>query len=98
MTKYKFPYLTVTQFFFKIQIQDEDTPDIEYVYEDEDTFGAEISELYSYTEGPEFHLAQKAFEDEASNFNLPITWSAMSEEQKSSMIQLLLDRTEVASR
>merc|ERR1712001_177968 len=78
--------------------EDEDTPDIEYVYEDEDTFGAEISELYSYTEGPEFHLAQKAFEDEASNFNLPITWSAMNEEQKSSMIQLLLDRTEVASR
>ena len=68
------------------------------MYEDEDTFGAEIAELYSYTEGPEFHLAQKAFEDEASSFNLPITWTAMEDEQKCSMIQLLLDRTEVASR
>ena len=54
--------------------------------------------MYSYTEGPEFHLAQKAFEDEASSFNLPITWTAMEDEQKCSMIQLLLDRTEVASR
>ena len=79
-------------------MQDEDTPDIEYIYEDEDSFGAEIAELYSYTEGPEFPLAQKAFEDEATSFKLPATWSAMSEEQKRSMIQLLLDRTEVADR
>ena len=43
-------------------------------------------------------MAQKAFEDEATSFKLPATWSAMSEEQKRSMIQLLLDRTEVADR
>jgi hypothetical protein len=81
-----------------IFFQDEDTPDIQYVYEDEDSFGAEISELYSYTEGPEFYMAQKTFEELTVSFKLPPTWSAMNLEQKCSMIQLLLDRTEVASR
>lgn len=78
--------------------EDEDTPDVDYVYEDEDSFGAEISELYSYTEGPEFHLAQKAFEEIAESLNLPQSWSLMESEQKSSMVQSLLDRTEVANR
>ena len=78
--------------------EDEDTPDIEYVYEDEDSFGAEIAELYSYTEGPEFHLAQNAFEETAKSCKLPSTWTTMNTEQKASLIQSLLDRTEVASR
>ena len=78
--------------------EDEETPDIDYLYEDEDSFGAEISELYSYTEGPEFHLAQKAFEESAENFKLPTTWSGMDLEQRCSMIQMLLDKTEVANR
>ena len=72
--------------------------DIEYVYEDEDSFGAEIAELYSYTEGPEFHLAQNAFEETAASCNLPSTWSSMSLDKKCSLIQSLLERTEVASR
>ena len=78
--------------------EDEDTPDIEYIYEDEDSFGAEIAELYSYTENPEFPLAQKAFEDTAEALKLPSTWTAMEEEQKCAMIQMLLDKTEVAGR
>jgi len=79
--------------------EDEDTPDIEYVYEDEDCFGAEMAELYSYTEGPEFQLAQSAFEETAKNSKeMPKTWNTMTTEQRCSMIQTLLDRTEVASR
>lgn len=78
--------------------EDEDTPDIDYLYDDEDSFGAEIAELYSYTEGPEFHLTQKAFEDISNNLQLPPTWNGMDSEQKSTMIQSLLERTEVASR
>ena len=78
--------------------EDEETPDIDYYYEDEDSFGSEISELYSYTEGPEFHMAQKAFEESAEKFKLPTTWSGMDLEQRCSMIQMLLDKTEVANR
>ncbi len=61
---------------------DEDTPDIEYIYEDEDNLASEIAELYSYTEGPEFQLCQRAFEDMTAVFDLPNTWSAMNQDQK----------------
>ena len=44
------------------------------MYGDEDSFSSEIAELYSYTEGPEFALAQKAFEDAAEKFKMPNTW------------------------
>ena len=58
-----------------------------------------MAELYSYTEGPEFQLAQSAFEETAKNSKeMPKTWNTMTTEQRCSMIQTLLDRTEVASR
>ena len=79
-------------------VQDEDTPDIDYVYEDEDTFSSEIAELYSYTEGPEFSLAQKAFEEIAQSFNFPSSWASMDLDQRCSLIQLLLEKTEVVSK
>ncbi len=54
--------------------QDEEAPDIDFLYADEDDFSSEIAELYSYTEGPEFALAHKAFEDATIKFNLPTAW------------------------
>ena len=38
--------------------EDEDSPDIEFQYEDTDTHAAEIAEVFSYTEQPEFALNQ----------------------------------------
>ena len=57
-----------------VLVQDEEAPDIDFIYCDEDDFSSETAELYSYTEGPEFALAHKAFEDATIKFNLPTAW------------------------
>ncbi|KAJ7426558.1 Adenosylhomocysteinase 2 [Willisornis vidua] len=41
-----------------------ESPDLEFEYADTDKWGAELSELYSYTEGPEFLLNRKCFEED----------------------------------
>eukprot|EP00096_Caligus_rogercresseyi_P013607 TRINITY_DN6234_c0_g1_i1.p1 TRINITY_DN6234_c0_g1~~TRINITY_DN6234_c0_g1_i1.p1 ORF type:complete len:849 (+),score=265.67 TRINITY_DN6234_c0_g1_i1:27-2573(+) len=47
---------------------DESTPDIEFDYNDEDSLSNEISELYSYTEYPEYNQNQAAFNDLLSSY------------------------------
>ncbi|XP_027488578.1 striatin-interacting protein 1-like isoform X2 [Corapipo altera] len=41
-----------------------ESPDLEFEYADTDKWAAELSELYSYTEGPEFLLNRKCFEED----------------------------------
>ncbi|NXO64489.1 STRP1 protein, partial [Phainopepla nitens] len=41
-----------------------ESPDLEFEYADTDKWTAELSELYSYTEGPEFLLNRKCFEED----------------------------------
>ena len=81
-----------------ITFQDEDTPDIEYVYADSDTLAGEIAEFYSYTENPEFPVIQKSFDECMVKFGLPSSWKSMEKTQRVTAIQLLLDMTELTSR
>ncbi|XP_073665969.1 striatin-interacting protein 1 isoform X9 [Tursiops truncatus] len=41
-----------------------ESPDLEFEYADTDKWAAELSELYSYTEGPEFLMNRKCFEED----------------------------------
>lgn len=67
-------FWTVTYFLSNFTSQDEETPDIDFNYEDADCQPSEIAELYSYTEGPEFQAEQKAFQEACQKFDLPNTW------------------------
>ncbi len=71
---------------------------MEFVYEDSDSFSGEIAEFYSYTENPEFPGVQKSFQECMDSFGLPARWKDMDAGQRSTAVQLLLDRTEVSSR
>ena len=83
----------------KQESDDEDSPDVDFNYEDEDSLSSELAELYSYTEAPDFQLCQKDFEDFTNKFNLPKTWKCMRDEHKEdSAVQLMLDQLEVASK
>ena len=79
--------------------EDEDSPDVDFNYEDEDSLSSELAELYSYTEAPDFQLCQKDFEDFTNKYGFPKTWKSMGEECKQdTAIQLMLDQLEVASK
>ncbi len=77
---------------------EEDTPDIEFVYQDSDTLAGEVAEFYSYTENPEFPGVQKSFQECMESFGLPAAWGDMDEAQRNRAVQQLLDQTEVSSR
>jgi len=74
--------------------EDEESPDIEFQYDDADSHAAEIAELYSYTEQPEFSLNLAAFESLMSLFGLSNRWLKMSSSERNRAIQLLLDTLE----
>lgn len=73
-------------------------PDLEFVYDDSDSYTNEIAELYSYTEQPEFQLNVKAFEDQMEMYSLSPCWQKQSLEQKKSIIAKLLDQLEVSNK
>ena len=79
--------------------EDEDSPDVDFQYNDEDSLSSELAELYSYTEAPDFQLCQKDFEDFINKYNFPKTWRGMVEEgRQGTAVQILLDQLEVASK
>jgi len=59
---------------------------------------AEIAEVYSYTEQPEFALNQAAFEGLMGQFGMSSRWLKMAPEEKSRAILLLLDHLELWDR
>ena len=78
---------------------DEESSDVDFNYDDEDSLSSELAELYSYTEASDFQLCQKDFEDFTNKYKFPKTWKAMGEEGKqNTIIQLMLDQLEVASK
>jgi len=78
---------------------DEESSDVDFSYDDEDSLSSELAELYSYTEASDFQLCQKDFEDFTNKYKFPKTWKAMGEEDKqNTIIQLMLDQLEVASK
>jgi len=78
--------------------EDEESPDIEFVYADSDSHIAELAELYSYTEHQEFALNLAAFEDQMSRFGLGTRWGAMKEDERRRAVLLLLDQVELWDR
>ena len=57
-----------------LDFQDEDSPDIDFVYEDSDSFAGEIAEFYSYTENPEFAVIQKSYQDCLKRNDINTSW------------------------
>ena len=42
-----------------------DSPDLDFIYDDSDSYDAEMAELYSYSEEPEFFVNKKFFDETA---------------------------------
>lgn len=77
-------------------INDMESPELDFVYDDCDTQANEIAELYSYTEHPEFQLNVKAFEDIMEEFNHPPSWQRLNESQRRTVIMKLLEYLDLA--
>ncbi|KAB1273995.1 Striatin-interacting protein 1 [Camelus dromedarius] len=75
-----------------------ESPDLEFEYADTDKWAAELSELYSYTEGPEFLMNRKCFEED---FRFHVTdkkWTELDTNQHRTHAMRLLDGLEVTAR
>uniref|UniRef100_A0A8C6KW06 Striatin interacting protein 1 n=1 Tax=Nothobranchius furzeri TaxID=105023 RepID=A0A8C6KW06_NOTFU len=73
-------------------------PDLEFEYSDTDKWAAELSELYSYTEGPEFVLNRKCFEEEFRAHVFDKKWTELDAAQHRAHALRLLDSLEVITR
>ncbi|KAG7219276.1 hypothetical protein INR49_019224 [Caranx melampygus] len=75
-----------------------ESPDLEFDYADTDKWAAELSELYSYTEGPEFTLNRKCFEEEFRTHVSDKKWTELDAAQHRAHAMRLLDSLEVIAR
>uniref|UniRef100_A0A3B4AZM5 Striatin interacting protein 1 n=1 Tax=Periophthalmus magnuspinnatus TaxID=409849 RepID=A0A3B4AZM5_9GOBI len=73
-----------------------ESPDLEFDYADTDKWAAELS-LYSYTEGPEFALNRKCFEEEFREHSEK-KWTELDAAQHRAHAMQLLDGLEVIAR
>ncbi|KGL98648.1 Striatin-interacting protein 1, partial [Charadrius vociferus] len=73
-------------------------PDLEFEYADTDKWAAELSELYSYTEGPEFLLNRKCFEEDFRIHVRDKKWTELDKNQHRTHAMRLLDGLEVTAR
>ncbi|MFH4974115.1 hypothetical protein AB6A40_000824 [Gnathostoma spinigerum] len=70
--------------------------DLDFVYADCDTHGAELSELYTYSEIEDWALNVKAFRSYSDTKGLDRVWSSLSENQQKDIYFDLIDRLESA--
>ncbi|XP_042326250.1 striatin-interacting protein 2 isoform X2 [Sceloporus undulatus] len=75
-----------------------DCPNLEFEYGDTDSYAAELSELYSYTEEPEFALNRKCFEEDFQTQVKDKRWSELDLSRQKTYVMCLLDGLEVVSR
>ncbi|KAK9400284.1 striatin-interacting protein 2 [Crotalus adamanteus] len=75
-----------------------DCPNLDFEYGDADSHAAELAELYSYTEGPEFALNRKCFEEDFQIQAKGRRWSELGLTQQKTYVMRLLDGLEVVSR
>uniref|UniRef100_A0A8C8B5B3 Striatin interacting protein 1 n=1 Tax=Otus sunia TaxID=257818 RepID=A0A8C8B5B3_9STRI len=71
---------------------------MEFEYADTDKWAAELSELYSYTEGPEFLLNRKCFEEDFRIHVREKKWTELDKNQHRTHAMRLLDGLEVTAR
>uniref|UniRef100_A0A3Q3Q673 Striatin interacting protein 2 n=1 Tax=Monopterus albus TaxID=43700 RepID=A0A3Q3Q673_MONAL len=75
-----------------------ESPNLEFEYGDTDTLTAELSELYSYTEEPEFALNRDYFEEDFKSHGTDRRWIELSVEEQKAYVMQLLDALEVTDR
>uniref|UniRef100_A0A4W3J2I2 Striatin interacting protein 1 n=1 Tax=Callorhinchus milii TaxID=7868 RepID=A0A4W3J2I2_CALMI len=75
-----------------------ESPDLEFEYADTDKWTAELSELYSYTEGPELHLNRKCFEEDFRTHVKDKKWTEVDICEHRAHAMRLLDGLEVTAR
>ncbi|KAK8395960.1 hypothetical protein O3P69_005210 [Scylla paramamosain] len=75
-----------------------DCPDIEFNYDDADLPENEVTELYSYTEGPEYQLNLKAWEEVCGELGVVPLWQSASDVSHRALIIRLADHLELSSR
>ncbi|KAM9076917.1 striatin-interacting protein 2 isoform 10-T10 [Megaptera novaeangliae] len=75
-----------------------DCPTLEFEYGDTDGHAAELSELYSYTENPEFTTNRRCFEEDFKTQVQGKEWLELEEDAQKAYVMGLLDRLEVVSR
>ncbi|CAL8337905.1 unnamed protein product [Arctogadus glacialis] len=75
-----------------------ESPNLEFEYGDMDTLPAELSELYSYTEEPEFALNKDHFEEDFRSQVRGRRWVELSVEEQRAYVMRLLDALEVTDR
>lgn len=78
-------------------VNDMESPELDFIYDDCDNQTNEIAELYSYTEHPEFQLNVKAFEDIMEEFNFPPSWQRLSKTQQKMVIMKLLEHLDLVN-
>ena len=72
-----------------------DAPDLEFEYADSDTYSHELSELYSYSEAPEFYTTREVFENSLEGSYGTAEWAELTLVQKKSFVMSLLNRFEL---
>ncbi|XP_061920461.1 striatin-interacting protein 1 homolog isoform X3 [Entelurus aequoreus] len=75
-----------------------ESPNLEFEYGDTDTLMAELSELYSYTEEPEFALNRDYFEEDFRSHDRGRRWIDLSADEQRAYVMRLLDDLEVTDR
>ncbi|KAM9771714.1 striatin-interacting protein 1 homolog isoform 3-T3 [Syngnathus typhle] len=75
-----------------------ESPNLEFEYGDTDTLTVELSELYSYTEEPEFALNRDYFEEDFKSHARGRRWIDVSAEERRAYVMRLLDALEVTDR
>ncbi|XP_041944830.1 striatin-interacting protein 1 homolog isoform X3 [Alosa alosa] len=73
-----------------------ESPDLEFEYADTDKWASELSEIYSYTEGPEFILNRKCFEEDFRTHDK--CWTELDSAHHRAHAMRLLDGLEVTAR
>ncbi|CDQ69878.1 unnamed protein product [Oncorhynchus mykiss] len=75
-----------------------ESPNLEFEYGDTDSLTAELSEIYSYTEEPEFALNRDYFEEDFRSHVRGRRWIELGQEQQRAYVMRLLDALEVTDR
>uniref|UniRef100_A0A8C7P7F5 Striatin interacting protein 2 n=1 Tax=Oncorhynchus mykiss TaxID=8022 RepID=A0A8C7P7F5_ONCMY len=75
-----------------------ESPNLEFEYGDTDSLTTELSEIYSYTEEPEFALNRDYFEEDFRSHVRGRRWIELGQEQQKSYVMRLLDALEVTDR
>ncbi|KAK5876877.1 hypothetical protein CesoFtcFv8_026182 [Champsocephalus esox] len=75
-----------------------ESPNLEFEYGDTDALTAELSELYSYTEEPEFALNRDYFEEDFRSHARGRRWIELKVEEQKTYVMRLLDALEVTDR